>query len=93
MNKLNKIELLYGFAIGIILAALGVYLFISIFTDLDFLHGIQVMQARNSIGKLITIGAILNLGMFFIFIKFSKDLMARGVLLATIVLAIITIFV
>lgn len=93
MNTLNKIDLLYGFIIGILLAMLGVFLFILIFTDYGFLYGIQIMQANNSVGKLITVGAILNLGMFFILLKVQKELMARGVLLATIILAIITIFV
>ena len=93
MTNFNKIDLLYGFALGLILAILGVYLFIILFTEFEFIHGIQIMQASNSVGKLITIGAILNLGMFFILLKFSKELIARGVLFATIVLAIFTIFI
>ncbi len=90
---MNKIDLIYGFIMGLLLAIFGVFLFISFFTNYNFLYGIEIMQANNSMGKLITIGAILNLGAFFILLKNNKELMARGVILATIVLAIITIFI
>jgi hypothetical protein len=43
-------------------------------------------------GKVITLGAIIDLILFFILLKINKDLMARGVVLATIILAIITMF-
>jgi len=90
---MNKIDLFYGFTAGLVVTILGVFLFILFFTDYAFLHGIQIMQANNSIGKLITVGAVLNLVLFFLLLKWRKELMARGVILATILLAILTIFV
>lgn len=90
---MNKIDLLYGFLIGIIATVLGSYLFLAMFTDYGFIEGIQIMKSRNQLGKIITLGAILNLVMFFLLLKFNKELMARGVILALIILTIITLFV
>lgn len=90
---MNKIELVYGFLIGIIATVLGSYLFLAMFTDYGFMEGIQIMKSRNQLGKIITLGAILNLAMFFILLKLNKELMARGVILALIILTIITLFV
>lgn len=89
---MNKIDLLYGFISGIVLTFIGVFTFISVFTDYSFWYGIQIMQANSSLGKLIAVGAVLNIMLFFFFLKIHKDLMARGVILATMTLAIITIF-
>ncbi|RTY92444.1 hypothetical protein [Flavobacterium sp. GT3R68] len=90
---MNKIDLLYGFLIGIIATVLGSYLFLAMFTDYGFIEGIQIMKSRNQLGKIITLGAILNLAMFFILLKVNRELMARGVILALIILTIITLFV
>ena len=47
----------------------------------------------NSITKLISLGAILNLIVFFIFLKYDYEERARGVLLATFIIAILTIYI
>lgn len=88
----NKRDILIGFAIGIIACVLGVFLFLSFFTNFDFMIGIQSMKSEGKLGKLITLGAILDLVAFGILLKMNKELMARGVVLAVICIAILTIF-
>jgi hypothetical protein len=90
---MNKIDLFYGFLIGIAASFVGSFLFISLFTPYGFLEGIEAMSRKGFLGKLITLGAILNLFVFFILLKYRKDMMARGVILATFVLAITTLLV
>ena len=46
---------------------------------------------RVFLGKLISLGAILNVFVFFIFIKKNQDQRAKGILLLTIFLAIFTL--
>jgi len=89
---MNKIELLIGFVIGILASLIGIYIFITFFTDFDFVTGIQAMKSEGKIGKLITLGSILDLVAFGILLKMNKDIMARGVVLAVIIIAIITLF-
>jgi hypothetical protein len=85
-------ELLIGFVIGILASLIGIFIFITFFTDFDFIAGIQAMKSEGKIGKLITLGSILDLVAFGILLKMNKDIMARGVVLAVIIIAIITLF-
>lgn len=90
MNK--KIHLLYGFILGLFLTLIGSYLFITLVMKTDFANGINAVKSQNDFGKVITLGAIPNLIAFFILLKMKREIWARGVLFATIVLAISTIF-
>ncbi|WP_310559957.1 hypothetical protein [Flavobacterium sp.] len=88
---MDKKHILIGFAIGIVTCVFGIFLFITFFTDFDFLIGIQSMKSDGKLGKLITLGAILDLVAFGVLLKMNKEFMARGVVLAVICIAIFTI--
>jgi hypothetical protein len=90
---MKKIDLFYGTIIGFATTFLGIYIFFECFSDLGFTQGLKNMKNEGLLGKIITLGAILNIIVFFILLKFNKELMARGVVLATILLAVLTIFV
>jgi hypothetical protein len=90
---MQKRDLFIGFLLGIIGAMLGVFLFITFITSYDFFEGITILKSQNSLGKLIALGAVINVALFFLLLKFQKDVMARGVVLATIALTIATLFV
>ncbi|MHC0443985.1 hypothetical protein ACWA1F_01155 [Flavobacterium sp. 3-218] len=84
-------EILIGFLIGIFTALLGSYLFITFFTTFDISSGFQMIRKQGYLGKIITLGTLLNLAVFAILLKRNKEFMARGVILAVIVLAISTL--
>ena len=90
---MNKIDLFYGFLIGIATALVGSYLFIVLFTEYDFAEGYQILKEKDQLGKVITLGATLNLIAFFTLLKLGRELMARGIILATIILAFFTLLV
>lgn len=90
---MNKKDVLLGFLIGIATTLLGSYLFITFFTEFTFIAGIQIMKSQGNLGKLITLGSILTLIAFGILLKMNKEIMARGVVLAVIALAILTLFI
>ena len=90
---MNKKDIIIGFVIGIIACVLGIFLFITFFTDFEFMNGIRSMKSEGKLGKLITLGAILDLVAFGILLKMNKEFMARGVVLAVICIAVFTIFV
>jgi hypothetical protein len=89
---MNKIDLLYGFLIGLIASLLGSFLFMTFFTDYEFIEGVRILKSQGYLGKLITVGSLLDLAAFGILLKMNKELMARGVVLAVFVLTIITLF-
>lgn len=90
---MKKIDLLIGTLIGFVSATIGIYLFLEYKTEYGFIEGIQGIKQQGFLGKLIAMGAVLNLGVFFLLLKLNKELMARGVVLATIILTVITLFV
>lgn len=90
---MKKTDLLIGVFIGIIASIIGSYIFIECFTKYPFIEGIKVLKFQGNLGKIISLGAILNIIAFFLLLKFNKELMARGVILGTILLAIITLLV
>ena len=90
---MNKKDLLLGFLLGLVSTLIGAYLFITFFTDFGFIAGIQILKSQGNMGKLITLGCILTLIVFGILLKMNKEIMARGVVLAVIVLAILTLFI
>jgi hypothetical protein len=89
---MHKIDLLIGFVIGILASFLGMFLYIVFIVDSSFLIGIQVMKSQGNLGKIVTLGSILDLVAFGILLKINKELMARGVVLAVLFLTIITLF-
>ena len=88
---MNKKDLIIGFLIGLAVAFLGFSLFIFFFTEARSLADLKLIRQQGYLGKLITLGAVFNLAVFFILLKLNKDFMARGVLLATIILALLTV--
>ncbi|WP_460217881.1 hypothetical protein [Psychroserpens sp. MEBiC05023] len=87
-------ELIIGILIGLMASAIGLLLTLLIFGKGNSMSDSLDIAINNGVlTKLVSMGAILNLGAFFLFLKLSKDLRARGVLIATIIVAIITIIV
>lgn len=89
---MNKIDLLIGFILGILATFLGMFLYLTLIAHTDFMSGIQSMKAEGHLGKLVTLGSILDLIAFGILLKRDKEIMARGVVLAVIMLTIVTLF-
>ena len=89
---MNKKDLLIGFIIGIVSSFLGMFLYITLVVHLDFIAGIQSMKSEGQLGKIVTLGSIMDLIAFGILLKLDKEMMARGVVLAVIMLTIVTLF-
>jgi predicted neutral ceramidase superfamily lipid hydrolase len=93
--KLKK-EIFFGFFIGVISNIIGVFLCVIIlFKEYQLSNILDIINNsidNNNITKLISLGAIVNLISFFILLKFNFNEKARGVLVATFVIAILTIY-
>ncbi|PVX46286.1 hypothetical protein C8C85_2128 [Flavobacterium sp. 103] len=89
---MNKTDLLIGFIIGILASLLGMFLYITLVVHSDFMAGIQSMKNEGHLGKIVTLGSIMDLIAFGILLKMNKEIMARGVVLAVIMLTIVTLF-
>lgn len=86
-----KKELLIGVVVGLIANVIGLYFATSFLGNgEDVVSVLKAASSEGFLGKLISLGAILNLLAFFVFIKKKQDYRARGVLLITIIIAVST---
>ncbi|WP_310992465.1 hypothetical protein [Aequorivita marina] len=82
-------EILIGVLIGLVANFTGTYLYIFFFSEYSLEESIKAALENDFFGSLIVLGAILNLVVFFIFIKKNQIYRARGVVLATILAALL----
>jgi hypothetical protein len=86
-----KNEIFIGMLVGLIANTIGLFFATELFGNGgNFVAVLKTASLEGFLGKLISLGAVLNLVTFFIFIKKKQDYRARGVLLATIMVAVFT---
>ena len=90
---MKKIDILFGMLLGLLTAFAGMYVFVTLNTDYEFATAVQSLKTEGQLGKLITVGTVLNLIVFFVLLKLNREMMARGIVIATVLLAIFTLFV
>jgi hypothetical protein len=84
-------EIFIGMFVGLIANAIGLFIATYLLGQGDdFTKVIEASAKEGFLGKLISLGAVLNLIAFFIFIKKKQDYRARGVLLITVFIAVFT---
>ena len=93
-TRLNKKEVFLGLLSGFLANLLGVIITsIMLFQNFDIFKIINDSISETFITKIISLGAIVNLVVFFIFLKYDYEERAKGVLLATFIIAILTIYI
>ncbi len=83
-----KQHIFTGFLTGIAANIAGVILYIALLSKADIDTTLSNAVANDYLGKIIALGAILNFLPFFVFLKKKQNYHARGVLLATVFIAI-----
>lgn len=84
-----KKEITTGIAVGLIANALGILLYLLLFSDLGIKESLDAARQQGHLGSLIALGALLNMAAFFGFLKLKRDHRAKGVLIATLFSAFI----
>ena len=88
----TKKEIGIGILVGIIANTIGTLLYILLFSDLGIVETYKAAVTQGHVGSLLALGAILNLVAFFGFLKIRRDQRAKGVLIATIITAMIILY-
>ncbi len=88
----TKKELIIGFAVGVIANVFGTLLYILLFSDMGIQETLKVAEAQGYLGSLVALGAILNLIAFFGFLRIRRDQRAKGVLVATLLAALVILY-
>ena len=94
---MSKKDIIFGITTGLISNIIGViFTVVFLFQEISISNIFRIINEsidNNFITKLISLGAIVNLIAFFIFLKFNYVERARGVLIATFLVAILTIYI
>ncbi|WP_422349124.1 hypothetical protein [Flagellimonas sp.] len=88
----SRKEVLIGFVVGIIANTLGTLGYILIFSDLGITETFEAAVSQGHMGSLLALGAILNLVAFFGFLRLKRDHRARGVMVATLLTALLIMY-
>lgn len=83
-----KQNIITGFLTGLAANIAGVLLYITLFSKAGIDETLNDAMANNYLGKIIALGAALNFLPFFVFLKKKQNYHARGVLLATVIVAV-----
>jgi hypothetical protein len=86
-------QILIGFLIGLLSAFLGGFLFLLFFSDFNLFSDFNFILQSGILGKVLKLGALLNLVVFFLLLKFNKDAMARGIIITFVVLTLFAFFI
>ena len=88
---MNNRALIFGIIIGLITNTVGLIVASLILgKNVNVIEVLSVAKSQGFLGKLISLGALLNLAAFDYFLRKRMDSQARGVLVATILVAIFT---
>ncbi len=91
MHKQKK-EIIIGFLVGLIANTVGTLLYIVLFSDLGIVETYNAAVTQGHVGSILALGAILNLVAFFGFLRIRRDYRARGVMIATILTALLILY-
>ena len=94
---MSKKDVIFGITTGLISNIIGIiFTVIFLFQEINISNIFRIINEsieNEFITKLISLGAIVNLFAFFVFLKFDYVERARGVLVATFLVAILTIYI
>ncbi|TDQ33320.1 hypothetical protein [Zeaxanthinibacter enoshimensis] len=88
----SKRDILTGFLVGLIANTIGTLLYILLFSDLSIADTWNAAVEQEHVGSLLALGAILNLLAFFGFLRIRRDNRAKGVLMATVLTALVILY-
>ena len=85
-----KKNILIGILVSLFATFGGIFLYLEYISKFGFFETLDLIKEGKLYGKVLSLAAIPNLFVFFIFIKKKQDNRAKGVLLATILIALTT---
>lgn len=89
---MDKKEIIIGFVVGLIANTIGTLLYILLFSDFGITETYVAAVQQGHVGSILALGAILNLVAFFAFLKMRRDERAKGVLIATVLTALLIVY-
>jgi len=87
-HKNIKLKVITGILFGLLATAFGFYFYSQVFNHFSMKFVKKLITEEDMLSEILAYSAIPNLIAFFVFIKRGEDYKARGVLIATMFVAI-----
>ncbi len=84
--------MLIGFLVSIFATLAGAYVYLELAMNYGFEKNWQLMRETGNEGMVLSLGAIPNILLFFVFLRKKQDFRARGVLAGVILVAFAVMF-
>ncbi|RKF04662.1 hypothetical protein C8N26_0047 [Tenacibaculum lutimaris] len=89
MGHIKK-EIAIGILVSLLATACGFFVYIQYISQSDISETLSKIKEGGMLGSVIALSAIPNLFVFWVFLKKKQDYRARGVLITTIAVALLT---
>lgn len=86
-----KKEIGIGFLVGLLATSFGFFVFMEFIVNMGFKEILSFLFEKKLFGKFLGLAALPNLFVFFIFLKKKQDYRARGVVLASFLVAFLVL--
>ena len=83
-------EIAIGFLVAIFATFAGLFIYLQYVSRFGFSETVKLIQEGGVLGPVIALAALPNLLVFFIYLKKNDEYRARGVVMGTITLALLT---
>ncbi len=90
MGHIKK-EIAIGVLVSLLATACGLFIYLQYISQGTFAETIKMVREGGVLGPVLALAAIPNLFVFWVFLKKKQDYRARGVLMATIAIALLTL--
>jgi len=91
MGFINK-EILIGFLVAIFAMLAGMFVYLQYISRFGFQETLDMVLQGGVLGPVMALATLPNLLVFFIFLKKDQVYRARGVLIAVVLIALVTMF-
>jgi hypothetical protein len=85
-------QMLIGFILSLLATIAGSYLYLEFFSREGFEQAWKLMLENKLQGMVLSLGAIPNLLLFFVFLKRREEYKARGVLFGVVLVAFVVLY-
>ncbi|WBX73331.1 hypothetical protein PG913_10820 [Tenacibaculum pacificus] len=90
MGYINK-EVFIGILVSLIATACGLFMYLEFISDDTITETLKKVLEGGVLGAVLALAALPNLFVFWVFLKKKQDYRARGVLITTVAIAVISL--
>ncbi|MEE4000603.1 hypothetical protein V1T75_09660 [Tenacibaculum sp. FZY0031] len=87
-----KREIVIGILVSLLATTCGFFVYLQYISELSISKTIATVREGGVLGSVVALAAIPNLFVFWVFLKKKQDYRARGVLITTIAVALLTAY-